>query len=80
MNQEQMLRKLREAELPYYNAKAMYNEINHEEYLRKSAEDAYVLWLRKNNPDSIKYKYPNNPNDYEKFMFIQGYLMSRRYG
>lgn len=81
MNQEQMLRKLREAEDRYIywqDDKRMYEQLGHEEYIRQRAEDAYILWLEANNPDSIKYKYPNNPNDYEKFMWIEGYLANRR--
>ena len=81
MTEEQMLRKLkqREREYPYWNAcRVMYEHLEHEQYLRNRAEDAYVRWLRDNNPDSIKYKYPNNPNDHEKFMWIEGYLANRR--
>ena len=81
MNQEQMLRKLREEESRWQywdESKTMYDKLNREELIRKMAEDAYFLWLQMNNPDSIKFGYPNNPNDYEKFMFIEGYLASRR--
>lgn len=81
MTEEQMLNKLRqrEREYPYWNAcRAMHEQLDHEEYLRKKAEDAYLRWLRDNNPDSIKYKYPNNPNDHEKFMWIEGYLANKR--
>ena len=74
---EKMMQKLRQRE--GWNAgQGMYEEIEHEEYLRNKAEDAYLRWLRDNNPDSIKYKYPNNPNDHEKFMWIEGYLANRR--
>jgi hypothetical protein len=62
----------------YNEAKAMYNKLNHEEWARSRAENAYVKWLEFNNPDSIKYRYPNNPSDYEKFMFIEGYLASNK--
>lgn len=78
---EKMMQKLRQAERSWEHWRAdrgMYEQLEHEEYQRKSAEDAYLLWLRHNNPDSIKYKYPNNPNDHEKFMWIQGYLANRR--
>jgi hypothetical protein len=80
---EKMMRKLREAErngntFYWQQDRVMYEEIEHEEYLRNKAEDAYLRWLRDNNPDSIKYKYPNNPNDHEKFMWIEGYLANRR--
>jgi hypothetical protein len=80
MNLKTMLQKLSQAEFgDHWRAdKGMYEDIEHEEYLRKTAEDAYVLWLRRNNPDSIKYKYPNNPNEYEKFMWIEGYLANHR--
>lgn len=78
MKLHQLIRELRSRELPYMNAKSMICELSHEEYLRKSAEDAYVRWLKQNNPDSIKFGYPNNPNDYEKFMFIEGYIASGR--
>ena len=54
-------------------------DIEYENRLHEWAEDAYWLWLKHNNPDSIKYKYPNNPNDHEKFMFIQGYLTAQGY-
>jgi hypothetical protein len=59
-------------------SKHMHREIVREEYLRSRAEDAYTLWLKTNNPYSIMYMYPNNPNDHEKFMFIQGYLSNKR--
>ena len=77
---EKMMQKLRQREFgDHWRAdKGMYEEIEHEEYLRKKAEDAYLRWLRANNPDSIKYKYPNNPNDHEKFMWIEGYLANKR--
>ena len=81
MTEEQMLNKLRqrEREYPYWNAcRAMHEQLDHEQYLRNRAEDAYVRWLRHNNADSIKYKYPKNPSDYEKFMWIEGYLDNRR--
>jgi hypothetical protein len=81
MTEEQMLRKLRqrEREYPYWNAcRAMHEQLDHEQYLRNRAEDAYLRWLRDKNADSIKYKYPNNPNDHEKFMWIEGYLDNRR--
>lgn len=74
----QLMQELRNRERPYMNAKSMVFELSHEEYLRKSAEDAYVRWLKQNNPDSIKFGYPNNPSDYEKFMFIEGYMVNRR--
>jgi hypothetical protein len=81
MTLEQMLRKLREKEdsrFYWQDEKRMYYQLEREEYARQQAEDAYVRWLRHNNPDSIKYKYPNNPNDHEKFMWIEGYLANRR--
>ena len=59
-------------------SKHMHREIVREEYLRSRAENAYTLWLKTNNPYSIMYMYPNNPNDHEKFMFIQGYLSNKR--
>ena len=78
MKIETLIQKLRED--GYYNdaRQTEYNRIDRENYLRDRAEDAYVKWLELNNPDSIKYKYPNNPNDYEKFMFIEGYLANHR--
>lgn len=60
------------------NAKEMAFKLNHEEWARSRAEDAYVKWLKINNPDSIKYRYPNNPNDHEKFMWIEGYMANNR--
>jgi hypothetical protein len=80
---EKMMRKLREKERDgnsfyWQQDRVMYEQLDHEEYLRNKAEDAYLRWLRDNNPDSIKYKYPNNPNDHEKFMWIEGYLANRR--
>lgn len=84
MNLEQMMRKLRQLERESYDhwsaSRAMCEQLDHEEYLRKRAEDAYTQWLRHNNADSIKYKYPNNPSDYEKFMWIEGYMASNRRG
>ena len=79
---EKMMRKLRQAGFgDHWRAdKGMYEEIKDEEYIRKRAEDYYEEWLRLSNPDSIKYKYPNNPNDHEKFMWIEGYLMANKMG
>ena len=76
---EKMRQRLKEKEengsSTYWRAdKVMYERFEHEEYLHKEAEDAYWRWLGDNNPDSIKYKYPNNPNDHEKFMWLEGYL------
>ena len=78
MKLETLIRKLRESS--YYDdaTQTEYDRIEIEKYLRDRAEDAYVKWLELNNPDSIKYKYPNNPNDYEKFMFIEGYLANHK--
>lgn len=77
---EKMMRKLSRAEVWEHRRadKYMYETIEDEEYIRKKAQDAYTQWLRDNNPDSIKYKYPNNPNDHEKFMWIEGYMANRR--
>ncbi len=77
MKLETLIRKLWESNC-YDERQAEHDNIDRESYLRDRAEDAYVKWLEFNNPDSIKYKYPNNPNDYEKFMFIEGYLANHR--
>ena len=60
------------------HSKYMHRAIVREELLRSRAEDAYTLWLKTNNPYSIMYKYPNNPSDHDKFMFIEGYLSNKR--
>ena len=80
MKLETMLRKLREAEVwtHWREDRAMYENIEGEDYQRQRAEDAYVHWLNTNDPYALMYRYPNNPNDYEKFMWVEGYLANRR--
>ena len=80
MKLETMLQKLREADVWKYRRedRAMYEKIEGEDYLRQRAEDAYVLWLKTNDPYALMYRYSKNPNDYEKFMFIEGYLANHR--
>ncbi len=83
MKLEQMLRKLKEKETHYEHwdpNRHMAEEVDADKYLRNKAERMYELWLRHNNPDSVMYKYPKNPNDHEKFMWIEGYMVANKRG